>query len=336
MGSGCILNVNKLKAEWGCIVMRKGWLVSFVFLSILAVILGATMAAPSQKKKWHIAIVPKALTGEYWVRCKKGAEAAAKQFGVQLTFVGPSAETEVDKQIDIVENLLTRGVHALGISPCDGKALVPVIEKAIAKGVPVVTVDSDAQTPKRLAYIGTDNEKAGEIAGQELAKLMGGKGKVLIIQGVPGAENLMQRVKGFKRVIAKYPQIRIVSEQACQSDQTLSLNITENALTAHPDLGGIFGVNAPGAPGAAQAVKAAGKTGKVKIVGFDALPDTMRYCAEGVIQAIVEQRPYRMGYLAVRYLKEVLEGKKIPRMVDTGVDIITPEQAKKMLLTPPK
>jgi ribose transport system substrate-binding protein len=231
--------------------------------------------------------------------------------------------------------LITRGVDAIGISPCDGKALVPVIEKAIAKGIPVVTVDSDAKTNKRLAYIGTDNEKAGEIAAKELAKLMDGKGKVLIIQGVPGAENLMQRVKGFKRVIAKYPQIKIVSEQACQSDQTKALDITENALTAHPDLGGIFGVNAPGAPGAAQAVKAAGKTGKVKIVGFDALPDTVRYCAEGVIQAIVEQRPYRMGYLAVRYLKEALEGKKIPRMVDTGVDIITPEKAQKMLLQKP-
>jgi ribose transport system substrate-binding protein len=308
----------------------------FAVVGSLLLLLVALPTSHAQKKQWHIAIVPKALTGEYWVRCKKGAEAAAKQFGVKLTFIGPSAETEVDKQIDIVENLITRGVDAIGISPCDGKALVPVIEKAIAKGIPVVTVDSDAKTNKRLAYIGTDNEKAGEMAAKELANLMGGKGKVLIIQGVPGAENLMQRVKGFKRVIAKYPQIKIVSEQACQSDQTKALDITENALTAHPDLGGIFGVNAPGAPGAAQAVKAAGKTGKVKIVGFDALPDTVRYCAEGVIQAIVEQRPYRMGYLAVRYLKEALEGKKIPRMVDTGVDIITPEKAQKMLLQKPK
>jgi len=307
----------------------------FAVVGSLLLLLVVLPTSHAQKKQWHIAIVPKALTGEYWVRCKKGAEAAARQFGVKLTFIGPSAETEVDKQIDIVENLITRGVDAIGISPCDGKALVPVIEKAIAKGIPVVTVDSDAKTNKRLAYIGTDNEKAGEIAAKELAKLIVGKGKVLIIQGVPGAENLMQRVKGFKRVIAKYPQIKIVSEQACQSDQTKALDITENALTAHPDLGGIFGVNAPGAPGAAQAVKAAGKTGKVKIVGFDALPDTVRYCAEGVIQAIVEQRPYRMGYLAVRYLKEALEGKKIPRMVDTGVDIITPEKAQMMLLQKP-
>ncbi len=293
-------------------------------------------ASQAGKRQWHIAIVPKALTGEYWVRCKKGAEAAAKQFGVKLTFVGPSAETEVDKQIDIMENLLIRGVDAIGISPCDGKALVPTIEKAIGKGVPVLTVDSDARTNKRIAYIGTDNEKAGEIAAKELVKLMKGKGKVLIIQGVHGAENLMQRVKGFKRVIAKYPQIEIVSEQACQSDQTIALNITENVLTAHPDLGGIFGVNAPGAPGAAQGVKATGKSGKVKIVGFDALPDTVRYCAEGVVQAIIEQRPYRMGYLAVRYLKEFLEGKKIPKVIDTGVDIITPKQARKMLLMQPK
>lgn len=316
--------------------MRRSWVALGASVMGASLLLLAFAPVLPQKKQWHIAIVPKALTGEYWVRCKKGAEAAAKQFGVRLTFIGPSAETEVDKQIDIVENLITRGVDAIGISPCDGKALVPVIEKAVAKGIPVVTVDSDAKTNKRLAYIGTDNEKAGEMAARELVKLMGGKGKVLIIQGVPGAENLMQRVKGFKRVIARYPQIRIASEQACQSDQSLALNITENALTAHPDLGGIFGVNAPGAPGAAQAVKAVGKAGKVKIVGFDALPDTVRYCAEGVIQAIVEQRPYRMGYLAVRYLKEALEGKKIPRMVDTGVDIITPERAKKILRARPK
>ncbi|MFA0752756.1 MAG: hypothetical protein IMHGJWDQ_000518 [Candidatus Fervidibacter sp.] len=316
--------------------MRRSWVALGASVMGASLLLLAFAPVLPQKKQWHIAIVPKALTGEYWVRCKKGAEAAAKQFGVRLTFIGPSAETEVDKQIDIVENLITRGVDAIGISPCDGKALVPVIEKAVAKGIPVVTVDSDAKTNKRLAYIGTDNEKAGEMAARELVKLMGGKGKVLIIQGVPGAENLMQRVKGFKRVIARYPQIRIASEQACQSDQALALNITENALTAHPDLGGIFGVNAPGAPGAAQAVKAVGKAGKVKIVGFDALPDTVRYCAEGVIQAIVEQRPYRMGYLAVRYLKEALEGKKIPRMVDTGVDIITPERAKKILRARPK
>lgn len=312
------------------------------FSAICALACGLTLSfaflptIQARKKQWHIAIVPKALTGEYWVRCKKGAEAAARQFGVRLTFIGPSSETDVDKQIDIVENLIVRGVDAIGISPCDGKALAPVIERAVGKGIPVVTVDSDAKTNKRLAYIGTDNEKAGELAAKELAKLMGGKGKVLIIQGVPGAENLMQRVRGFKRVIAKYPQIKIVSEQACQSDQTRALDITENALTAHPDLGGIFGVNAPGAPGAAQAVKTAGKAGKVKIVGFDALPDTIRYCAEGVIQAIIEQRPYRMGYLAVRYLKEALEGKKIPKKVDTGVDIITPKQARKMLLAKPK
>lgn len=305
-------------------------------VAVVATLLFLSLSSPTAppKKRWRIAIVPKALTGEYWVRCQRGAQAAAKQFGVELLFVGPSAETEVDKQIDIVENLLTRGVDAIGISPCDGKALTATIDRAIAKGVPVVTVDSDAPKSKRLAYIGTDNEKGGELAGQQLAKLMGGKGKVLIINGVPGAENLMQRIKGFKRAIVKFPQIQIVSEQACQSDQILALNIAENALTAHPDLGGIFGVNAPGAPGAAQAVKAAGKGGKVKIVGFDALPDTLRFCAEGVVQAIIEQRPYRMGYLAVRYLKDALEGKKIPRLVDTGVDIITPQKAKQLLAGP--
>ncbi|MCS7254146.1 MAG: sugar-binding protein [Armatimonadota bacterium] len=278
-----------------------------------------------------IAIVPKALTGEYWARCKRGVMKAQEELGVRVDFIGPPSEVDVDKQVEIVENLISRGVDGIGISPCDGDALVPVIEKAIAKGIPVVTVDSDANTDKRLCYIGTDNRKAGRVAGEQMVKLLGGKGKVLIITGVPGAQNLMERVAGFKEVVSKHPGIKIISEQACQSDQVLALNIAENALTADKDLAGIFGVNAFGAPGAAQAVESRGLAGKVKIVGFDAMPDTLKFCADGVVQAIVEQRPYRMGYLAVKLLKDAIEGKKIPRVVDTGVDVITPSEAKKLL-----
>lgn len=290
----------------------------------------STVTAPT--KKWRIAVVPKALTGEYWVRCEKGARKAAQELGVELTFTGPPSEVDVDKQSEIMENLISGGVNAIAISPCDGEALVPVIEKAVAVGIPVVTIDSDAKTEKRLSYIGTDNERAGEVAGEQMVQLLGpAGGPIAIINGVPGAQNLMERIKGFRKVIAQHPNIRIVSEQACQSDQALALSITENILTSEPNLAGIFGVNAPGGPGAAEAVKTRGKAGQVKIVAFDVLPDTLRYCAEGVIQAIVEQKPEEMGYLGIKYLVEVLEGKTIPPRVDTGVDVITPEKAQTML-----
>lgn len=317
---------------------------SAIFLAFFAIFVGcqrvAEKGAKSElkgvskgeaKKTISIAIVPKALTGEYWARCKRGAMKAQKELGVRVDFIGPPSEVDVDKQVEIVENLISRGVDGIGISPCDGDALVPVIEKAIEKGIPVVTVDSDANTDKRLCYIGTDNRKAGRVAGEQMVKLLNRRGKVLIITGVPGAQNLMERVAGFKEVISKHPGITIVSEQACQSDQVLALNIAENALTADRDLAGIFGVNAFGAPGAAQAVESCGLAGKVKIVGFDAMPDTLKFCADGVVHAIVEQRPYKMGYLAVKLLKDAIEGKKIPRVVDTGVDVITPTEAKKLL-----
>ncbi|HIE50279.1 MAG TPA: hypothetical protein EYP85_00845 [Armatimonadetes bacterium] len=289
----------------------------------------APTEAPPERVE--IAVVPKALTGEYWVRCKKGAEQAAEELGVDLSFIGPPSEVDADKQSEIVENLISRGIDALAISPCDGEALVPVIEKAVEAGIPVVTVDSDANTDRRLSYIGTDNEKAGEVAGEEMVKALGGRGDLAIITGVPGAQNLMERLKGFKRVIAQHPDIRLVSEQACQSDQALALSIAENLLTAHPDLAGIFGVNAPGGPGAAEAIAAMGKAGEVKIIAFDVLPDTLRYCAQGVIQAIIEQKPEEMGYLSVKYLKTVLDGGEIPAHVDTGVEVITPEKAREML-----
>ncbi|HID05979.1 MAG TPA: hypothetical protein EYP10_02405, partial [Armatimonadetes bacterium] len=146
------------------------WVVGLILVIIVGIAIIArqrrastTVQSGTPSKRISIAIVPKALTGEYWARCKRGAEKAAQELNVELDFVGPQSEVDVDKQVEIIENLISRGVDGIGVSPCDADALVRVIEDAMDKGIPVVTVDSDANTDKKLSYIGTDNKKAGRI-----------------------------------------------------------------------------------------------------------------------------------------------------------------------------
>ncbi len=293
-------------------------------------------ASPQAKAKpgagLRIAVVPKALIGEYWVDCKEGAEEAARELGCELLFEGPQNETDTAQQVTIVENLVLKGIDGLAISPCSADALVRPVKEAAARGVKVITVDSDLSDPSaRLCYIGTNNKEAGKIAAETLAEILGGKGKVAIVNGAPSAKNCVDRVDGFREAIAKYPDIEIVDEQTCQSQRELALQVSENILSEHEDLDGFFTVNAPGAPGAGLAVRNKGLAGKVKIVGFDLLDESIELLREGVIQALIAQKPYLMGKLAVEKLVAACRGEELEPEIDTGVDVITLENIDELL-----
>ena len=274
----------------------------------------------------RIAVVPKALIGEYWVDCKDGAEAAAEELGCELVFEGPQNETDTAQQITIIENLVLKGIDGLAISPCSADALVRPAKEAAAKGVKVVTLDSDLADPAaRLCYIGTDNKEAGKIAAAKLAEVLGENGNVAIVNGAPSAQNCVDRVDGFRERIAQFPGIQIVDEQTCQSQRELALQVSENMLSEHSDLDGFFTVNAPGAPGAGLAVRNKGLTGSVKIVGFDLLDESLALLRGGVVQALIAQKPYDMGKLAVEKLVAACRGEELEPLIDTGVDVVTLE-----------
>jgi len=289
---------------------------------------GQPQAGPggTSSKRSGIAIVPKAIAGEYWVDCQRGAEKAAKELGVDLTFTGPASESDVSGQIAVVESLINKNIAAIGISPCSADGLNRVVAKAMQMGIPVVTLDSDTSSKDRLCYIGTNNRAAGIVAAKTLAELVGDKGKVGVVTGVAGAANLEERYQGFMEEMKKHPRIQVLPRQAAESDKSLAISITENMLTAHPDLAGIFGVNAISGPGVGQAVKASGKSGKVKVVSFDVTPELQDLCRSGAVQALIAQRPFEMGYRAVKVLYDALQGKKPTGDIDTGVEVVTKEK----------
>lgn len=282
-----------------------------------------------RKKKETYALVPKSIGQIYWEACRRGMLKAAEEEGIKGYFTGPPT-TDIGKQIDIIENLIVQGVKGIGISPNDPTALKDVIARAMKQGIPVVTFDSDSPESNRMAYIGTDNEAAGRVAGETLAKFMGGKGEFVILTGGLGAHNLNLRIKGFREAIKNFPEMKeATDEQPDDDDSEKATAIAENLLISYPNLAGFFGVSAPGAPGAARAVKDANKVGKVIVVGFDDTPECRAYIKEGVIQATVAQRPFDMGYRAIKVLVQANKGNKPKeKIIDTGVLVITKDNLK--------
>lgn len=278
-------------------------------------------------------LVPKSVGHPYWVEVERGMNAMAKELGVKAIFNGPPTGSSA-LQISIIEGAISSKVAGIGISPNEPDAVQAIIKNATEKEIPVITFDSDSPNSLRSYYIGTDNYKAGKILGEHFIKIAGTRGKIAILTGGLGAMNLNERIEGFKDAIAEYPELKIVSLQANNDDESLALSQAEAILQSHPDLLAFVGVNAPAAPGAARAVKAVGKKGEVKIVGFDTVPITLDFIRQGYIQGTVGQRPYMMGYVSVKVLYDIHMGKEVQLpegftsedgIIDTGIIFVTPE-----------
>ena len=303
---------------------------------------GLSGPARTAEKTLHIAVLGKSVA-PYWSEVELVAKKAGEKLGAKVTFFAPQRE-DVQAQVTQLEGFISMGVDGIAFAASDPDAVVPVIRKALKRGIPCVAIDTDSPKSGRLAYIGTDNREAGRIAGETLAKLLGGRGKVIITTGSLTALNSLQRIEGFKEAISKYPGIEIVDTLCDGEDASKAVSQAEAALSAHPDLDAFYGVYALNGPAAAKAVKAAGKAGKVKIVCFDTTPEHMNYIKEGAITATVGQRPFLMGYLSVSllYLMNKIGVDKalmlLPkdRIVDTGVDVVTKsniEQYRRKLLS---
>jgi len=292
--------------------------------SVLVILLLAISCERSKEKV--IAVVPKGQAHIFWQMVHAGALAAGAQFRVKVLWNGPASEIEISKQINIVEDFINRRVNGIVLAPSDEKALVPVIESAARRGIPVTIFDSGAQTESYVSFVATDNYGGGVKAAHRMAEMLGKKGNVAIVGVMPGSSSTTQRENGFKETIAKeYPQIKIAAFQYGMSDRAKSLSVTEDILTANPGLKGIFGPNESSSIGAAQAVKGRGLSGKVKIVGFDSSPSLIGDLREGIIDSLIVQNPFAMGFEGVRTLCEKLEGKTPRRRVDTGVTLVTKE-----------
>lgn len=274
--------------------------------------------------KKHIAVIVKTTTMEYWQTVNKGAQDAAKKYGATISFQGASSETDISSEIGFVEDAINKKVAGIVLAASDPNALASYVDKAVASGIPVIGIDTSVNSKKLSSFIATNNQAAAAQDADELAKLIGGKGKVAIVNFVAGAGTAIEREKGFKDEIAKkYPDIKIVTTQYCDSDSAKALNIAQDIMTSNPDIAGFFGANEASAIGVARAIKGRGLSGKIKVVGFDAADTEINAIKDGSMQAIVVQNPYKMGYLGIEKILDVINGKSVDKQIDTGATLVT-------------
>ena len=308
-----------------------------LLISILASTLCLQQCNRAEERgKPTIAFVMKTLNNPYFIDMQEGAQAAAKRLGVDLIIQAAEREVDVEKQMQIVENLIQRKVSALCITPSGSKEIVPAILKSNQAKIPMLIIDTrvdrGAMTEAGAtteSFIGSDNIEGGRIAGEYIAAQLGGKGDVAILEGIPGHETGDARLSGFHEAIQKFKGITIVASQTANWERDQGFNVFQNIMQAHPGVKAVFACNDMMALGAVEAIAAARKQGKIIVVGFDAIKDSRAAIMNGDMHASIAQHPEEMGRLAVEYAYQAIKGQSIPTEIPVKIELITREQLVK-------
>lgn len=301
-----------------------------VIVSILALAAGCSRQQKASDRL-TIAVIPKGTMHEFWKTVHAGAVKASKELDVDIIWKGPIKEDDRDAQIAVVEDFISKGVSGIVLAPLDDMALRSPVANASRSGIPVVIFDSGLQGSDFISFVATDNFKGGQLAGEHIAKILDGKGNVMMLRYNVGSDSTMQREKGFLDAVAKHEGIRVVSdnqyggvtpESAYKASENLLSRFKKGGLL---DVDGIFCPNESTTFGMLRALQDGGYAGKVKFVGFDASRQLIDGMKKGQIDGLVLQNPMQMGYTAVKATVQHLKGEKVEKQIDTGAKLVTPE-----------
>jgi ribose transport system substrate-binding protein len=272
-----------------------------------------------------IAVIPKLTNTVYWQSVLAGAKEAGKDYGYVIYWGGPDRETNYAQQIQIVDDAIARHLEGVVIAPVDRTELVSSVNKLADLKIPCVIIDSGLDAVRFLSFASTDNYQAGVLAARQMAKVLGGKGNVLVVRHWAGSHATVKRVDGFTDTIAKeFPGIKIVDSESGLDEAGIAKKVTLEMLQRHPNVQGLFACNVDMSVGALEALQEEKRT-DVKMVAFDPAPSLIAGLRSGEVSAIIVQNPYKMGYDGVKVIALHNKGTSSPRLIDTGVDVVTSE-----------
>jgi ribose transport system substrate-binding protein len=327
--------------------MRSLWSRAAPVLLAGLLLAGCTSKPPAEGKSFTIAVIPQGSTHEYWKSIHAGAVKAAedlKQQGVDVHLIwkGPMREDDREQQVQVVEGFLAQGIQGIVLAPFDKDALVRPVEEASRAGIPTVIIDSPLDSHVPISLVASDNYHGGELAADEMGRLLGGKGRVMLLRYQEGVSSTEAREKGFlERLRKQFPQIEVVSSnQYAGATRDTAKRAAENLLDRFGNqLQGIFTPNESSTAGTLLALEDSGRAGKIQFIGFDTSDIFVRAMRQNKLQGIVVQNPFRMGELGVKTMADHLLGKPVEKRVDTGVRLITPASLdspdSQLLLHPP-
>jgi len=315
---------------------NKRWTISlivlfFLFLYVLFHFVAATqeMERTVEKLKQtskkaeslpHFVLISQEFDNPYWRKVEQGAKEAAKQYHVNVEYIGP-LRTSMDEQMKLLEKAIASRVDGIIVQSLNDAKFAPLINKAIARNIPVITIDTDAPKSHRLAYVGTNNFEAGQLLGKAVASRVAGKNKIGVIIGSETSANQQLRLQGFQSIIAQHPELSIAAVSASNISRIQASIQAEKMLLTHPDITVMVGTSALDAIGILMAAKNLDR-GDIKIFGFDDVEETLEAIKQKKIMATVIQKPYDMGFSAVKLMVEYLSGKPVEKEHFTSIEIV--------------
>jgi ribose transport system substrate-binding protein len=318
---------------------KRFWLTMLMCAILWTTVTSCFNSAPdyiSTNKSRNIHMIVKMNKGDYWNTVKLGAEAAAQEFNVKLTFKAPDSESDIDEQVGMVQDSIKQKADVIILAASSYMGLAQVVDQAAYYKIPVISVDAEVGSARVRTYVGSNGYEAGQKSAERLIQLLNGYGEIGIINFTNsslneqpeststvdyGARDADERESGFLNYAARYPNVHVVEISYTSSNITKAEDLTQLMLLKHPKLRGIATLNETASQGAAKVIKRLG-IDNLKMVAFDSSPSMMELLQEGSVQATVIQNPFSNGYLAVKYAVEVIEGIDVPERVDTGTKLI--------------
>jgi ribose transport system substrate-binding protein len=267
----------------------------------------------------YVPIISKGFQHQFWQAVKLGAEKASKDLNVSITFEGPDNESQVDKQLEMLQTALAKNPKAICLAALDSKAVIPLLQQAQTKKIPVVGFDSGVDSDIPVATVATDNSAAAGAAADKMATAIGDSGEVALVVHDQTSQTGTSRRDGFvNQMKAKHPNVKIVDIQYGGGDPLKSDDLTKAMIKAHPNLKGIFAANEGSVNGAINAITESGKSGKIVLIGYDAGKQQKAAVRSGLELGAISQDPVNIGYKCVEIAVKAIKGESVQKNVDTG------------------
>jgi len=275
----------------------------------------------------EITVILKNLTNPFWISVKEGAEAAGKELGVNVKVLAPLKADNNEEQSQMVEQAIANQTDIVVLTPSDSNGIIPAAKKLNEAGIPIINLNTkiEGNTVDVETFIAIENYDAGFQTVTRLCEMMEGKGKMIIIEGVTGAQTSIDRVKGAIAALANFPEIELVARQSGEYNRAKAMDVVQNLLQAHPDVNGIFCCNDEMALGAVEAIASAGKTGDILVAGIDANADAREAIKEGKMALSCDSQPFNQGYQGVANAVKVLQGEKLDDFIKLDMKVVGKE-----------
>jgi ribose transport system substrate-binding protein len=277
-------------------------------------------AAPAEtSERPYIPVISKGFQHQFWQAVKLGSENAARDFNVDITFEGPESESQVDRQIEMLQVALEKNPSAICLAALDSQAVIPLLERAQSAGIPVIGFDSGVDSDIPVTTAATDNIAAAAHAADKMAELIGGEGEVAVIVHDQTSRTGIDRRDGFvNRMAEEYPDITVVDVQYGGGDHLRSTELARAIIQAHPNLKGFFGANEGSIIGVLNAVRELNMEGQLVVIGYDSGQQQMDAIRSGVEAGAITQDPIGIGYKCVEAAVKAINGEAQPDTIDTG------------------